>query len=55
MVLSHGKTGTRAFMPIAQLLGDELSFVDSLESFFWVLFWICIHFNGPDNTGRVVK
>ncbi|KAL2786388.1 hypothetical protein BJX66DRAFT_32626 [Aspergillus keveii] len=52
---AHGKTGTRAFMPIAQLLGDELSFVHGLESFFWVLFWICIHFNGPDDTGRVVK
>ncbi|KAL2826014.1 hypothetical protein BJY01DRAFT_151358 [Aspergillus pseudoustus] len=52
---AHGKTGTRAFMPIAQLLGDKLSFVHGLESFFWVLFWICIHFNGPDDPGRVVK
>jgi hypothetical protein len=24
-----------------------------LESIFWVLFWICIHYNGP-NQGRVV-
>jgi hypothetical protein len=52
---AHGKTGTRAFMPIGQLLGDELSFVHGSESFFWVLFWICIHFNGPNDTGRVVK
>ncbi|KAL6228841.1 hypothetical protein BDW75DRAFT_250535 [Aspergillus navahoensis] len=52
---AHGKTGTRAFMPIAQLLGDGLSFVHGLESFFWVLFWICIHFDGPNDTGRVVK
>jgi len=27
--------------------------VHDLESFFWVLFWICIHFNGP-NEGRIV-
>ncbi|KAL3428936.1 hypothetical protein BDV09DRAFT_190559 [Aspergillus tetrazonus] len=52
---AHGKTGTRAFMPIAQLLGDGLSFVHGLESFFWVLFWICIHFDGPNDTGRAVK
>lgn len=25
-----------------------------LESFFWVLFWICIHYNGPGE-GRVVQ
>ena len=25
-----------------------------LESFFWVLFWICIHYNGPGE-GRVVE
>jgi hypothetical protein len=25
-----------------------------LESFFWVLFWICIHYNGPDES-RVVR
>ena len=25
-----------------------------LESFFWVLFWICIHYNGPDQS-RVVQ
>ncbi|PYI29630.1 hypothetical protein BP00DRAFT_458436 [Aspergillus indologenus CBS 114.80] len=52
---AHGKTGTRAFMPIGQLLGDALSFVHGLESFFWVLFWICIHYNGPNDPGRVVK
>ena len=27
-----------------------------LESFFWALFWICIHhFNGPNEKGRVVS
>ncbi|EFY95436.1 Protein kinase-like protein [Metarhizium robertsii ARSEF 23] len=41
------KTGTRAFMAIGALLGDEHSFMHDLESFFWVLFWICIHYDGP--------
>jgi hypothetical protein len=26
-----------------------------LESFFWVLFWICIHYTGPLRPGRVTK
>ncbi|KAI1370452.1 hypothetical protein F4677DRAFT_465477 [Hypoxylon crocopeplum] len=43
-----GKTGTRAFMAIGALLGEQHSFIHDLESFFWVLFWICIHYNGPD-------
>ncbi|KAI0516702.1 serine/threonine-protein kinase Sgk2 [Xylaria bambusicola] len=42
------KTGTRAFMAIGVLLGEQQhSFMHDLESFFWVLFWICIHYNGP--------
>ncbi|KAF2844618.1 hypothetical protein T440DRAFT_523364 [Plenodomus tracheiphilus IPT5] len=50
---ARGKTGTRAFMAIGVLLDDELhSFMHDLESFFWVLFWICIHYDGP-NKGRV--
>jgi hypothetical protein len=49
------KTGTRAFMAIGVLLDDELhSFMHDLESFFWVLFWICIHYHGPDQE-RVMK
>ncbi|KAI0520951.1 hypothetical protein F5B22DRAFT_653373 [Xylaria bambusicola] len=43
---AHGITGTRAFIAIGVLLGDEHSFMDDLESFFWVLFWICIHCDG---------
>ncbi|KAI1508044.1 hypothetical protein KJE20_03562 [Pyrenophora tritici-repentis] len=51
---SRGKTGTRAFMAIGVLLEDEMhSFMHDLESFFWVLFWICIHYDGPSE-GRVV-
>ncbi|KAI0429638.1 hypothetical protein F5Y09DRAFT_309977 [Xylaria sp. FL1042] len=53
---AKGKTGTRAFMAIGALLGEQHSFMHDLESFFWVLFWICIHDNGPDGKrlGRVV-
>jgi hypothetical protein len=51
---ARGKTGTRAFMAIGVLLGEKHSFMHDLESFFWVLFWICIHYDGP-NKGRVVR
>ena len=48
-----GKTGTRAFMAIGVLYDDEQhSFMHDPESFFWVLFWICIHYNGPRGDGR---
>ena len=50
---ARGKTGTRAFMAIGVLLGEKHSFMHDLESFFWVLFWICIHYDGP-NVERVV-
>ena len=45
---AYGKTGTRAFMAIGVLLDDEPhSFMHDLESFFWVLFWVCVHYDGP--------
>ncbi|KAF1946032.1 hypothetical protein EJ02DRAFT_431241 [Clathrospora elynae] len=51
---AQGKTGTQAFMAIGILYDDEQhSFMHNLESFFWVLFWICIHYNGSQ--GRVVQ
>ncbi|KAK4095776.1 hypothetical protein N658DRAFT_570173 [Parathielavia hyrcaniae] len=50
---AKGKTGTRAFMAIGALLGEQHSFMHDLESFFWVLFWICIHCDGPGE-GKVV-
>jgi serine/threonine protein kinase len=50
---AKGKTGTRAFMAIGALLGEQHSFIHDLESFFWVLFWICIHCDGPSE-GKVV-
>jgi hypothetical protein len=40
-------------MAIGALLGEQHSFMHDLESFFWVLFWICIHYNGPDES-RVI-
>ncbi|KAH7636131.1 hypothetical protein B0T09DRAFT_33389 [Sordaria sp. MPI-SDFR-AT-0083] len=50
---AKGMTGTRAFMAIGVLLGEQHSFMHDLESFFWVLFWICVHYDGP-NKSRVV-
>jgi Fungal protein kinase len=46
------KTGTRPFMSIGQLYGFPHSFMDDIESFFWVLFWICVHYNGPSEKSR---
>jgi len=50
---ARGKTGTRAFIAIGALLGEQHSFMHDLESIFWVLFWICIHYDGPSQE-RVV-
>ncbi|KAH8743594.1 hypothetical protein F5883DRAFT_359275, partial [Diaporthe sp. PMI_573] len=50
---AKGKTGTRAFMAIGALLGEQHSFMHDLKSFFWVLFWICVHYDGPDKS-RVI-
>jgi len=33
-------------MAIGVLLGEKYSFRHNLESFFWVLFWICIYYKG---------
>lgn len=36
-------------MAIGVLLDDQNhSFMHDLESFFWVLFWVCVHYNGAD-------
>lgn len=40
-------------MAIRALLGEQHSFMHDLETFFWVLFWICIQYEGP-GLGRVV-
>ncbi|KAI1820730.1 hypothetical protein F4861DRAFT_542655 [Xylaria intraflava] len=44
---AKGITGTRAFMAIGALRGEQHSFMHDLESFFWVLLWICIHYTSP--------
>ena len=46
------KTGTKVFMAIGALLGEPHSFMHDLESFFWMLFWICIHYDGLSEKGR---
>jgi hypothetical protein len=40
-------------MAIGALLSEQHSFMRDRESFFWVLFWICIHCDGPSE-GKVV-
>ncbi len=52
---AEGRTGTKAFMAIGALLGEQHSFMHDLESFFWVLFWICIHYDGPGKGRRVLR
>lgn len=52
---AKGITGTRAFMAIGVLLGQDHSFMDDLESFFWVLFWLCIHYYRPNMSKKMVK
>jgi hypothetical protein len=52
---ARAKTGTRAFMAIGVLLGEKHSFRHDLESFFWVLFWISIHYAEPVGKGRITK
>lgn len=46
------KTGTKVFMAIGALLDEHHNFMHDLESFFWVLFWICIHWNGPGEKAK---
>ena len=42
-------------MAIGTLLGEQHSFMHDLKLFFWVLFWICIHYNGPDESSVVPR
>ena len=43
---AHGNAGTQAFTAIGVLLDDEPhSFMHDLESVFWVLFWVCVHYD----------
>ena len=49
------KTGTKIFMAIGALRGEHHNFMHDLESFFWALFWICIHHDGFDKKGNVIR
>ena len=46
------KTGTKVFMAIGALYGEDHNFMHDLESFFWVLFWLCIHSTGLGGNRR---
>lgn len=50
-----GMTGTKVFMAIGALLGEHHSPMHDLESFFWVILWICFHWNGSGKKRRSVK
>jgi hypothetical protein len=41
-------------MAIGVLLGEKRSFMHDSESFFWVPFWICIHYNEPNEMTRII-
>jgi hypothetical protein len=42
-------------MAIGALLDEHHSFMHDLESFFWVFFWICVHWNGPGHMRRQAR
>ena len=52
---SSSIAGTKIFMAIGALRGEPHSFMHDLESFFWVLFWICIHHDGLNKKGEVER
>ncbi|KAI9780108.1 MAG: hypothetical protein M1816_003163 [Peltula sp. TS41687] len=47
--------GTRPFMAIGALLDEPHSFMHDLESFFWVLFWICLYYEGPNKERKPIE
>ncbi|KAA1122851.1 hypothetical protein PGTUg99_000731 [Puccinia graminis f. sp. tritici] len=48
----HTRTGTKVFMSSSLLRGgNPHTPVDDLESFFWVLIWICIHYPKDKRNG----
>ncbi|KAI0554085.1 hypothetical protein F4679DRAFT_344953 [Xylaria curta] len=55
---AKGKTGTRVFMAIGlfdTLNNEQHSYMHDLESFFWVLFWICVHYEAGGTDCKPVK
>ena len=47
--------GTKPFLAIGALRGDPHSFMHDLESFFWVLFWICTHYTRPGKEAQDIS
>ena len=47
------RTGTKVFMAIEALLGQQHNFMHDLESFFWVFYWICMHYEGLNKHGKM--
>jgi hypothetical protein len=41
---ARGKTGMRAFMAIGPLPAEKQFSLNDIESFFFVLFWFCVHY-----------
>jgi len=39
--------GTEQFMAMGVISGKKPSYMHDLESFFWVLFWVCMRWKGP--------
>ena len=52
---AQGKTSIRAFIAIKVLLGEIYLAQYNFKSFFQVLFWICIHYNGLGKDIRPIK
>ncbi|KAK2836883.1 hypothetical protein FQN49_006626 [Arthroderma sp. PD_2] len=50
-----GEPDTGPFTSIGVLRGDQHSFMDDLESFFWVLYWICVHYEAPGKRRTVPR
>ena len=53
--VSSKLAGIKIFMAIGALLGEDHNFMHDLESFFWVLFWICLHYDGFDKKGKIKR
>lgn len=49
------KNGTKVFIAIGPLYGEEHMDVHDKEPFFWLLFWIAVHWNGPGQEPSVSK
>ena len=52
---AQGKTSIRVFIAIRVLLGEIYLAWHNFKLFFQVLFWICIHYNGPNRKGNVIN